>query len=165
MTALDTMTTENDPILFDDGRGLVLAPRRRRDGLLARLRSASLDERLADGAAPESDRLLAARAAQLTTRAHRDRLARRWDELVVRARSRRPQAGLDARIPIARTEIDVAADEIAGIAELLRSPRPLSAAGVAVAGLMLTDARSPVYRVGGSDVDFHAAVARALATL
>ncbi len=63
-------------------------------------------------------------------------------------------APFDPHVPVVRSQIDAAADEIQRVADVLRSDRPLSARGVALAGALLTTAASPVYdRVarGGED--------------
>lgn len=125
------------------GRGLVALPLRRRDALLARLHSADLDHRLAAGEPPEHDRLLAARAARLTSPRARYRLARDWDELV--ARVGRPQS-VGPHVPVARRRIAAAHAEIRLVTDALRAGRPTSARGVALAMTLLTSADSPVYR-------------------
>jgi hypothetical protein len=145
------------------GRGLVAVPRRRRDALLARLLGRSLDNRLAAGRAPESSRLLAVRAVQITNPSARQRLARDWDELA--ARSRQPRSLFDPRVPVARSRIEAAADEIQLVADTLRADRPVSARGVAIAVTLLTTAASPVYRLGASGADLAAAVGRAVSAL
>lgn len=145
---------------LDTHGGLVAVPQRRRDTVLARLFGRTLDDRLAAGASPESSRLLAVRALHITSPRMRRRLAGCWDELA--ARSRRPQVVGDPRAPIARWQVDAAADEIQQVADVLRSDRPLSAQGVATATVLLTSAESPVYRVGRGGEDVAAAVVRAL---
>jgi hypothetical protein len=141
-------------------RGLIAVPRRRRDAVLARLRGRALDGRLASGRSPEGSRLLAVRAAQITSPAARRRLATHYEELAARARY--PQAPFDPRAPIARSQVDAAADEIQRVADLLRADRPVSAHGVALAGTLLTAATSPAYRIGRGGDDLAAAVARAV---
>ncbi len=90
----------------------------------------------------------------------RRRLAQAWDELATRAR--RPYAPFDPRAPIARSQIDAAADEIQKVADVLRTDRPLSAQGVALATALLTTSDSPAYRVGRGGDDLAAAVGRAI---
>jgi hypothetical protein len=126
------------------GEGLVVLPRRIRDDLLARLHADSLDSRLAAGEPPESSRLLAVRAAQLTSPSARHRLARYWDDAV--SRSRRAQLPHDPHAPVSRSQIDAAAQEIRLVAGILRAHRPVSAQGVALATALLTTPTSPVYR-------------------
>lgn len=143
--------------------GYVIVQQRRRDKALARLLGPRLDNQLAAGVAPESSRLLAVRAEQITSPSARDRLARAWDELAARARS--PQSPFDARVPVARRAVDAAADQIQSVADVLRADRPVTARGVAIAAALLTSARSPVYRLGGGTADLAGAVARAVATM
>jgi hypothetical protein len=152
----------SNSVLVDFGgpNGFVAVPQRFRDAILARLFSRRLDARLASGEAPEKSRLLAVRAVQLTSPRTRRHVARCWDELAARARY--PQPFFDARAPVARSQIDAAADEIGRIAELLRAPRPVSAQGVALAAGLLTMAGSPAYRPGRGGDELAAAIARAL---
>jgi hypothetical protein len=145
------------------GQGLVVVRRSRRDDVLCRVLARILDRHIAGGTAPESTRLLAVRAAQITAPRWRRRLSRRWDELA--ARTRCPQAPFDPRAPISPAQIDAAADEIAQVADLLRADRPVSARGVALASALLTTARSPAYRLGRGGDDLAAAVARAVAAM
>ena len=126
------------------GLGLVVLPRRLRDDLLARLHADSLDARLAAGEAPESCRLLAVRAAQLTSPSARHRIARYWDDVISRAR--RTHLPHDPHVPVARTQIEAAAEEIELVTGVLRAHRPVSARGVALAAALLTTPTSPVYR-------------------
>jgi hypothetical protein len=132
-------------VLVATGPGLVVVPRRRRDEVLARLRGHSLDCRLAAGDAPESSRLLAVRAVQITEPPARRRLARNWAELAGRACT--PQLPLDPRVPVARRQVAAAAAEIDQLTELLRSDCPVAGQGVAMARVLLTSASSPVYRI------------------
>lgn len=160
------MTAVQKPSILIDlgGRGgLVALPRLRRDAALAYLLAPVLDRRLAAGSAPESSRLLAVRAVQLTSPRSRRRLARCWDELAARARGPRPP--FDPRAPIARRQVDAAADAIHQVAEVLRASRPVSAQGVALAASLLTSPDSPVYRLGRGGDDLAGAIARAVATL
>lgn len=149
-------------VTLDGGSGLAAVPQRPWDAVLARLFSALLDNRLAAGVSPESSRLLAVRSLQLTSPRMRRRLARCWEELAVRARH---PSLLDPRVPIARSQVDAAADEIQRIADLLRSPSGLSARGVAIAASLLTEPDSPVRRFGGGGGEVAAAVARAVAEM
>jgi hypothetical protein len=143
--------------------GLVAVPRRRRYSVLARLLGRMLDDRLAAGQAPESSRLLAVRAVQITSPRMRDRLARCWDELA--ARARHPQPPFDPRAPLAYSQVDAAADQIQQIGDVLRAPRPVSAQGVAIAASLLTTPESPAYRLGRGGDDLAAAIARAVAMM
>jgi hypothetical protein len=158
-------TLQRSNVLVDLGGrdGFVAVPRLRRYSMLARLLSHVLDDRLAAGQAPESSRLLAERAVQITSPRMRRRLARCWDELA--ARARRPQPPFDPRAPIAHSQVDAAAEEIQHIADVLRASRPISAQGVAIAASLLTTPESPAYRVGRGGDDLAAAIARAVAAM
>jgi hypothetical protein len=145
-----------------DGLGLRALPRSRWHSLWARVRSDSLDEQLAAGAAPERDLLLAVRAGDLVGPAERAEIALRWEELVARARRPRPLVRGQVRVPIARPTVLAATDSIHDLVTALRAARPLAAAGVARASLLLTSGRSPVYTGLG---DLRGQLARALADL
>jgi hypothetical protein len=112
------------------------------DRVLASWRGFSLDERLAAGASPEGDRLLAARASALVDLTRRQKLARDWGRLARIARERpapRPQ------IPLRRDRIVAAGPEILELQESLRSALPVPVRGVAMASRLLCDAAGPVY--------------------
>jgi hypothetical protein len=146
-------------VLVKTGSGLVVLPRRRRDGVSARLHADALDSRLAAGEPPENSRLLAVRAAQITSPAARRRLARSWDDVV--ARSRRAQLPGDPHMPVARSQVDAAFPEIQVVAGILRAHRPVSARGVALAIALLTTPTSPVYRRRSGTGELAAALTRA----
>ena len=141
-------TTGRSVLIVRRGSGLIAVPRRRRDALLSRLWTYWLDGRLAAGVAPEAGRFLAVRAGQLTGTRMRHRVARRWDEVAVRARSQHS---------------DATADQIQSVADLLRSNRPVSAHGVATASVLLGTSANPASRLDCGGVDIAAAVARTLA--
>lgn len=155
MTPIDTSVSgrgagrgERIVILGDlHGAGLHASRRRRLDGVRAHLLSYSLDARLAAGTPPESDRLLAVRAATLVEPAARAILARRWDELVERAGD--PVRLADPRVPIARERVLAAAELIERLCDRLRASAPVAAQGVACASLLLRSGSSPVYRGRG----------------
>jgi hypothetical protein len=155
------MTATHVLVKLDSGRSLVALKLRRTDALLARLHGPSLDTRLAAGEEPESSPLLAVRALHITGPRMRRQLARAWDELA--ARARRPQSPFDPRAPIARSQIDAAADEIQKVADVLRTDHPLSARGVALATALLTTPESPAFRIGRGELA--AAVGHALAAM
>ena len=110
--------------------------------LLAGMFGASLDRRLAAGDVPESGRLLAARAQQIVALGRRRRLARNWEHLLEVA-ARQPPAG--RRGPLCRDRILAAGDDVRDLGVQLRVPLPVTAAGVASARVLLTDAAGPVY--------------------
>jgi hypothetical protein len=149
-------------VIIDRGHehGFVVLARRHRDTVLARVLGRALDRRLAAGAAPERNRLLAARSVLITAPKARLSLADGWDALALRAR-RSQRAGYAP--PDARRQIDATADEIHRVAEVLRSHRPVSAPGVAAARLLLAGATSPTGSLGNRDLP--GAVVRALSQL
>jgi hypothetical protein len=125
------------------GDPLVIRPGRLADRLLARALGASLEQQLATGCPPESSRLLAARAQDIVSLAHRESLARSWDHLLCVA-NRAPTLRTPA-VPLNATAILAAEPAIRELMERLTAPLPVPAQGVAAATIPLTNATSPVY--------------------
>jgi hypothetical protein len=119
-----------------------------RDRLAARVRARRLDQDLAAGVLPEASPALALRARRLTARPRRRRMADGYHRL-----RREPRARLDC-----------AGAELAGLAETLAAPGPVTASGAAQAWLLLTDGTGPLYNVGSTD-GVRAAAARTLESL
>jgi len=147
----------------------VLWPRRLGDGILARVFGASLDTLLAVGCAPESSRLLAARARQLVSLRERQALARSFEHLLrVAHRARHTRAGGSLRaaaaVPVRADRIVSAEPAIRDLISRLTAPLPVPARGVAMARLLLSDATGPVYS-RRSRADLTAEVAAAAAQL
>jgi hypothetical protein len=111
--------------------------------VLARALGASLDQQLATGCAPESSRLLAARAQAIVSLPRRASLARSWDHLLRVAR--RAPARRAPGVPLNAAAILAAEATIRELMERLTAPLPVTAQGVAVATIPLTDATSAVY--------------------
>jgi hypothetical protein len=135
----------------------VLRPRRLGDRALAHLLSVSLDESLAAGSAPESSRLLAARAQALVVPRARRSVAASWERVLWFAHRAQPHPAAQhhrAAPPLAaRSAVPLSVDQIvaaeSAIRELighLTAAAPVPARGVAMARLLLTDATSPVYQ-------------------
>jgi hypothetical protein len=129
----------------------VLGSRPLADLMLARVLGASLDQRLAEGTAPESSRLLAARAQDIVRLPRRVAMAENWDRLVRVARRSargpavpRPRA-LGGAIPVCADLIVAAEPAIRELIAHLLVPLPVPARGVAMADVLLTDATGPVY--------------------
>ncbi len=143
-------------VLATDARLLELRGRRLRvlDRVLASWHGFSLDARLAAGALPEGDRLLAARAGVLVGLPRRQKLARDWGRLA-RMASERPAPR--ARIPLRRDRIVAAEPEIRQLQDSLRAALPVPVRGVAMASRLLCDAAGPVYS-RRSPVDLRAAL-------
>lgn len=109
--------------------------------LVARMRSHTLDARLAAGADPASSAMLAARAGQLATPRSRARIATGLERMALRFDAPR---SLFAILP-ERGAIDVNRDRLLGVAAILRSRRPLYAGGIAEARLIVVDGTGPAY--------------------
>jgi hypothetical protein len=124
-------------------RQLDIGPYRLIDKVAARALGGSLDRQLARGREPEDGRLLAARAQDIVALRVRERLARDWERLLYRAA--RPAPALRNAVPLRRGPILAAEPAITELASLLRAPLPVSARGVAMARLLLTDAGGPLY--------------------
>ncbi len=132
-------------IVVNDVTGcLVIRPATRWERALVCLRADSLDRRLAAGRAPETDALLALRAADLVRPAVRLRLAHGLQGILHEAASpdRYRRSILSA---IARGNVRNAADLVATLIERLRSPYPVSACGMAKVNILLTDGAGPLY--------------------
>jgi hypothetical protein len=124
--------------------------------IAARLRAASLDASLAAGADPAQCPQLAARAAYLTSRTNRRRLAATVECLVHAATL--PAKRL--RVRPARRAVVANGNALLELAAILRDPGPVYARGVAELWLALRDGNGPVY------VDHHGeALARQVAVV
>jgi len=123
------------------GDPLALRPCGPADRLRARAFGASLDAMLAAGVPPESSRLLATRARDIVSLPHRQALARDWEHLLRVARE--PTPGQARRVRAA--SITRESPAISELAQLLGTPLPVGARGVAMATVLLTDATGPVY--------------------
>jgi hypothetical protein len=104
-----------------------------------------LDERLANGANPDTDPLLTRRAAQLTTRSTRTSLADGLESAL--AEARKPWT-MSARLPLRRAEIRACADDIVALAARLRDDEPIDVAGAAMAASLVFDGTGPIYHDG-----------------
>jgi hypothetical protein len=131
-------------VINDRTRGLVVRAALYRERLFARLCAGSLDRRLATGTAPETSPLLAVRANAIVRPAARHGLARNLQRILHRAAapgSHRPVAlsGSTCR------NVLNAADELRLLVDRLRSPCPVSAQGMAMVKVLLTDGAGPLY--------------------
>jgi hypothetical protein len=120
------------------------------------LSSGRLTRRLADGADAVESRELALRARQLTAPAFRAALASSLDNVLERAA--RPRPLVSSQVPLDRTKVRAAGEEIAGLSARLRSPEPVRAQGVAQALLLLTDPELPLHGDAGPDRLAHAII-------
>lgn len=117
-------------------------PARMLTRLSARLRGRALDRALRAGADPASSAMLAQRAAWLTTRRHRRKLARSLHGLLDPVTVR---GGPSAAIAPHRGELARARLPLARLAALLEIDEPVYARGVAMAELLLTQGDSHLY--------------------
>jgi hypothetical protein len=144
------------------GDPLVLRPLRFADRLKSRAFGASLDRQLAAGCPPEASLLLAARAQEIVAISARRAVAANWDHLLRVVRRNQGRRALALHV---RSDQVVAAEP--AIDELMRrltSPLPVSARGVAMASILLTDATGPVYNQD-SPVSLAAALEAAITQL
>jgi hypothetical protein len=118
------------------GRGVRLA-------LIARWRAGELDRQLAEGASPAASPLLAIRGQRLTSPRFRERLAAGLTRAVRDADATAP--GFSAAVRPHRREVIAARTVIAILDRRLRGAEPVSARGVALLELLLTDGTSPLY--------------------
>jgi hypothetical protein len=109
--------------------------------LAARMLGGRLDRALIAGADPADSPLLAARAAQLTTRAARAELADGLELLLARAQRPPSRRALVVR----HASILANAELVRELADTLRGPAPLYARGLAMIHSLLTDGTGPVY--------------------
>jgi len=115
------------------------------------LRQDALERRLLDGealTAPTGDDL-AARAWQLTRPRARARMTRTLTGVLLEAGE--PAARRGAAVPVRRSEVEVARDEIARVVARLRDPRPVRARGMAMLRRLLTDGDGPLYAPNAED--------------
>lgn len=111
--------------------------------LRARLLAARLDALLARDTDPCDSAVLAQRAAWLTSRRSRDRLAASVDNIF--AAAARPASVHSLAIDPCRSEVAAAEPLLGMIGELLRSPAPVYAQGVAMLACLLGDGGSALY--------------------
>jgi hypothetical protein len=110
--------------------------------VLAILFGHALDRRLASGRPPAAGRFVAARAEYLLSEA-RWKLAQSWQRVLDQAR-RAPRAR-NPHAPLCRVRIMDAESDVRTMLDALSSCRPVSARGVAMAGLLLSDGTGPLY--------------------
>jgi hypothetical protein len=103
---------------------------------------ASLDNKLAEGCAPETSRLLATRSQLIVSPTMRRALADNWLDLLAPAHE---SAGfLNPRVPLVFDRIVAAQPQIRELADALLAPMPTSR-GVAMARSLLSDGSGPIY--------------------
>jgi hypothetical protein len=155
-------------LVADDFHRLTLLRVRPWHRLLAKWRAASLDRTLADGADPEQNVYLAARAMQLTGARTRRHLADGLRRVLAEA-DRSPGAAVPprvppggpareaprgparvpawpTRVPVRRASVATGAAELGALCDHLLAPGPLPARGVAMVRQLLSDGAGPLYR-------------------
>ncbi len=113
--------------------------------LLALGESRKLDVEITAGIDPNSDPMLAHRAAKLTSPHSRRTLAAGIRSVIARAEE---PVGLTAAAPLARANVLQERPRLIQLADRLESTYPVSARGVAATRLLLTDGASPLYAGG-----------------
>lgn len=135
---------ERNLMVFERRAARVLAPGRTAR-LLALVRRRALDRRLMDGADPSSSGQLAARAATLTNRATRTRIAEGLERLLSLTTEAPPRRWY---VPPAARAVRANEAELSELVGLLRGSRPLYARGVAMLSDLLVDGTGPAYTDG-----------------
>ena len=123
--------------------------------LLAWLLASHLDDRLAAGAPPETNRLTAARADRLVSLPMRVSVAQNWRDLLAQAAAPRPV--VNPAVPLCRERILAADGDIQAMRGALTALLPVPARGVAAAKQLLTDGTGPLYNPA-STTDLSAAL-------
>jgi|ERR1700722_855367 len=127
----------------------------------ARLFATSLDERLAVGVHPATSPLLAVRSQQIVAARYRGDLAESWLRLLIEVRLPNKPFGL--AVPLVRSAVLAAQDEIHSLAEALVSPLP-TVRGVAMCIATLRDGAGPLFNPN-SQINLTHAVEEILAQL
>ena len=146
--------TKEATLLLTDPRRRRLNARlsRRRTRLLARLLAPSLDRHLAEGEAPESTVLLAARAQMLVAPETRQALAEGWQDVLTQAHQ--PTVVGSRRVPVNRDSVIACEADMKAMVDALVVPLPVPARGAAMASWLLSDGAGPVYdRRRSSELD------------
>jgi hypothetical protein len=119
--------------------------------IAAQVSAPRLDRALRDGTDPASSRLLGARAAHLTGRPARERIAGALERLA--ASPDRPRVpGRFARVTPSLAAAYANRDELLQLAGILRAQAPLGAQGVAELEEVVTDGAGPAYTDARGDV-------------
>jgi hypothetical protein len=121
----------------------VLRPNRIGVRMLANLRAASLDRQLAAGRAPESSRVLAARAQKLVSPKMRRKLVEDWERVV--DLSRRTPPTHCPHVPVCRRGVAAAQPELNEMLSFLLAPRPTAVRGVAMVRVLLINGAGPLF--------------------
>jgi hypothetical protein len=116
-----------------------------------RLRRGALDDQIARGFETAGDERLALRAAQLTSRKERDRLARALEHTLELAAApaesvlSRTAPVLSARVPLRSRDLRECANDVEALVARLRDAEPIDPQGAAMTRRLLVDGASPFY--------------------
>jgi hypothetical protein len=130
-------------VVLDDAAGIAIRRVRWRDRIVARVRTADLDRRLAAGASPEASVPLAVHAGRLCEPTERQVLARSLTRIAAAADA--PMARRLAA-PVDRPAVQRARAELAAVVGRLIASGPVDVQGVARARILVADGTGPLYR-------------------
>jgi hypothetical protein len=122
------------------------------------LRARWLDDRLARGADPRSDRELELRAHRICSEASRKRLARALERLMRDARQ--PDRLIRRQVPVRRAAICDCAEDLDALIRRLRDGQPVDPRGIALTERLLTDGASPLYHEAAAPLCYTTRFAR-----
>jgi hypothetical protein len=126
-----------------DNQTFVILRSRTVDRLLARMKSARLDQELASGYPPQSSRLHAVRADRLASSSFRAELADNWEHVLqIATGGTTPGQG---RFVLHYDRIVEAEPQIRELINSLRAPSPVSVRGIATASLLIADGTGPLF--------------------
>jgi hypothetical protein len=120
------------------------------------LKALDLDQALAGGADPTGSSELTLRAEQLIEPDKRAQLAESIDNVLYVAAADPVTALGSTRLPLRRDRIEANRDRLVELAGKLRGRGPHALRGLAMAAVLVEDARGPVYSNGGLDGLGHA---------
>lgn len=132
------------------------------DRLRAHLSGARLDRDLAMGVSPDADVVHALRARLLVRPRQRRSMARCLSRAVDEAEGTACHS--PAAVPTARGRVLAAAGELRCLAELLLTPAPLPARGLAMVSVLVSDGAGPLYYERSPD-DLRQRALRAVAAI
>jgi hypothetical protein len=114
------------------------------DGIVARLRARSIDDRLLSGGESDGSPVVLVRRAQLLQRRYRAAVAAALRRMIDAARRNEPSF-FAARLQLKAPEVLASAPLILTLADELEHEESVSPRGVILADRLVTDGDSPVY--------------------